>query len=144
MGGLLAFIGLAVFSIGRFKEPTGRTCKMTDYTYLLFIGVSTFFAFAALTILLAVKRIDSNNTVFVACIIVVMYIVSVIGLLPANANDKAVVGLVSIGSAVVGFLSRGLLDGRIDADNDRRANAPSAPPAPERPSQSSASGNQTV
>jgi hypothetical protein len=81
------------------------------------IAGSTLVAFLLLGFLLWVKRIDSDNTVFVACVVVVIYIVSVVGLLPPSANDKVVVGLVSIGSAVVGFLSRGLVDSGRDSKN---------------------------
>ena len=78
------------------------------------IGATTFLAFATLTYLLKVKRIDSNNTLFVGCLIVVLDIVAVLGLLPSEANDKIVIGLVSIGSGIVGFLSRGIVDAARD------------------------------
>ena len=82
---------------------------MMDSMYLFMIGGSTLVTFLLLGFLLWEKRIDSDNTVFVACVVVMTYIVSVVGLLPPTANDKVVFGLVSIGSAIVGFLSRGLV-----------------------------------
>lgn len=90
---------------------------MMDSMYLFMITGLTVVTFLLLGFLLWVKRIDSDNTVFVACVIVVIYIVSVVGLLPPTANDKVVVGLISIGSAVVGFLSRGLVDSRRETKN---------------------------
>ena len=73
--------------------------------------LATIAAFGSLLLLLWWKRIDSDNTVFFACVIVLVFVVAVLALLPPTASDKLVVGLISIGSGVVGFLSRGLVEG---------------------------------
>ena len=74
--------------------------------------VTTAIAFAALVYLLHEKRIGDNNTLFFGCIIVLLYIISVIVLLPVDASDKITMGLISIASAIVGFLSRGIVEVR--------------------------------
>lgn len=71
----------------------------------------TVTAFVSLLLLLRWKRIDSDNTVFFACVILLVYVVAILALLPQAASDKLVVGLISIGSGVVGFLSHGLVRG---------------------------------
>ncbi len=76
------------------------------------IAISTLVAFGTLVYLLKVKRIDSTNTVFVSCIIALLYIVSVLALLPSDVNDKVILGLVSIASGLIGFLARGIFEPR--------------------------------
>ncbi len=64
------------------------------------------------------KRIDSNNTVFVSCIILLLYVVSVLALLPADVNDKVILGLISIASGIVGFLARGIFESSKNQSSD--------------------------
>jgi len=82
---------------------------MVHIAYFIIAG-ATLLAFVSLGYLLHVKRIDSNNTLFFACVIVLLYVVCVVAVLPQDADNRVVMGLVSIGSALVGFLSRGIVE----------------------------------
>lgn len=80
--------------------------------------IATGLAFLSLLALLWWKRIDSNNTVFVSCIILLLYVVSVLALLPADVNDKVILGLISIASGIVGFLARGIFESSKNQSSD--------------------------
>jgi len=85
---------------------------------LVSIMIATGLAFVSLALLLWTKRIDSNNTVFVSCIITLLYVVSVLALLPADVNDKVILGLISIASGIVGFLARGIFESSKNQSKD--------------------------
>ena|SRR2546425_3885636 len=87
------------------------------------ILIATLVAFLVLGYLLSVKRIDSNNTLYFACVIVLLYIIAVVALLSPAANDKVLLGLISIGSAIIGFLSRGVVDAVRDERKSSTAGA---------------------
>lgn len=76
-----------------------------------YIPVFTLSVLALLTFcfLLKEKPIDSNNTLFFAAIIIILYIVGVLCLTPKDLGDKVVTGLISISSALVGFISHGVI-----------------------------------
>lgn len=80
---------------------------MESIAYLPILTTSVI-AFLALAHLLREKRISDSNTLFFACVIVLLYLISVIAFLPAQTGDKIMMGLISIASAIIGFLSRGV------------------------------------
>ena len=80
---------------------------MANYIPIFTISVLALLSFC---FLLKEKRIDSNNTLFFAAIIVLLYIVAALCLTPSELSDKAMTGLISIGSALVGFISHGVVN----------------------------------
>ena len=96
---------------------------MEQYWVLPILTVAIV-AFLALAHLLREKRIADNNTLFFACIIVLLYIVTVVAFLPDKTNDKVVMGLISIASAIVGFLSRGVVEAKPEADGNNTDTKP--------------------
>ena len=80
---------------------------MTEYVPIFTISVLALLSFCYL---LKEKPIDNNNTLFFAAVIVILYIVGALCLTPRDLDDKVVTGLISIGSALVGFISHGILE----------------------------------